>query len=162
MSSLCAHPHIFKYVDDLKLDGFLLPNSGQTFRGKNTSVPLGSMQTISRHVNVCKESRMSLWSRIMSQLGNKHDRYKCWYLCRFRSDSLLPTLAELFLIRGWSEYIIWPNDPVVWGVYRHNLNDTDSISQTSNIKHFWYLQFKLKYCSRAWFHKKGAIIQPFI
>ena len=43
----------------------------------------------------------------------------------FGSDSSLLTVAGVFPLRGWSEQIICPNDPVLLEVYRRNLNVTD-------------------------------------
>lgn len=39
----------------------------------------------------------------------------------FGSDSPLLIIVGVFLIRGWSELIIWPNNAVVWGVCGHDL-----------------------------------------
>lgn len=55
----------------------------------------------------------------------------------FGSDSSLLTVAGVFPLRGWSEQIICPNDPVLLEVYRRNLNVTDwiGVSPISNPKY---------------------------
>lgn len=102
MSSLYPSPHIFKYVDDLEVDGFSLPNSASlTYFQEKKTIRLSANKYLKE--DVCKNN-LSLISDEISLICIPLSQ--CWYLtkelCVRRRTVLFPSACfGEHTLMGW-------------------------------------------------------------